>query len=342
MPAAWLALVVLVGGSLFFRIVPDAFVACPETLFELWFYRIDQRIKAESRRPQVIVEGTSRLMPIRRVPIGPRNWKTEDQMINLSMGGNTFWHMLALHRRNPRLTERTEFAVIDLVPFQLAVNDNFTESDRLFLRESTVREKLRIHDPILRLKALADFVLPVWSERYSAASWWRALRRLGATPAQRYEILRSIPDIRLEESRQLTAAVDVAEGDDDKHRAIVAFLLYNLPTLSKVQRGALADLTASFPDSCWVLLTRAPHRRDFADSVSDESDRAKEKLLRKAAESVTSDHVFLLWMDDASAPGWTESDYSGDGFHFSNQGAKKMQVYLGETYRKLAAAHRRP
>jgi len=339
--SAALAALFLAGiGRLFFLMYPDAFDAYPETQNEYNFYKVDLRCKAATPDAQLVVQGTSRLLhlKLRDVPIFTRRWHTRDRMANISQPLNTFWHMNAIQRRNPGILDAAELWVIDLVPAQFYISYGFTEKDTLFLRESTLDEKLRIHYPGRRMRALVDMVVPLWSHHHTIANWCRALRGLNATPQQRLETLLAIDEHALPDIAGERQEVELSPHDVRRMFAAVGYPA-DAP-IAETQQAAFAELMARRPQGVKLLLVHFPLREDFVEAIRTDGDANTKLRMRELIEPYASDDAHLDWFDTPKEMSITDDDLGPDGFHPSLLRMGTIGKYIAHQYRTLVPVER--
>lgn len=334
--AAWLALALFLGARVFFLVFPSAFIAYPELLRESTFYSIDQQCAMREPEPQIVIQGTSRLMPVQFVPIETNRWHTQDKVLNLSDLGNTFWHMAALMRRHPHLLDHADLQVIDLIPFQLTINSSFTEADALFLRESTLTEKWLVRDPARRLRAFADVIVPAWSQRHTAANWYRALSEWPRTESERLDLIRRVPSYKFNDLQRITDQLNQYPNDPDKQRVVIAEALYSEGAPSEIQVHALAELIKNRPPHGYLLFTRPPFRADFDRIVRERPALVEsERRLHDLAIASAGDRTLVRWYETPEELSLVDQDYTGDGAHFTPSGIAALQLYFAQIYREL-------
>ncbi len=304
-----------------FFVIADAFIAYPEAAFEQLFYATDLRCRMTAGAPQVMLQGTSRLVFMEDVPIDDRLRRADGGMMNVSIAGNTFWHMMALRRRNPELFARSELTVIDLLPMELYIGRNFNEDSALFFRESSIEEKVRIGSPFVRARALADVVVPAWSRRYRAETWWNALTHVRDTDSERLEAVVRVPADHFPEVVDWGNELDSVGQDQLDPLRLIARVVNPQGRLSRVQLHALRELVATTPAAGTLSLVHLPYRPDL-DSVFDESPDSRARLseFRDIVESVGGPRVIVRWYDSMEQFGLTEADYGADGLHLRRQG----------------------
>jgi len=332
-PAAALGVLLFALMRVFFLVFPNAFIAYPETQVEYNLYKQDLRCKAQPPVAQVIIQGTSRLELIQKLPLFEKRWHTKDRMANLSQPLNTFWHMNLLHRRNPGLLNSTEFWIIDVLPVQTRVSLGFNEHDTLFLRESTVAEKLRIRDTADRVRALADVVLPLWSQHHNPANWVRALWTLGASAQERLDTLMAIDGKRLPDITGARSAFP--QEDMELVKEIFARFLYtpDRPD-SEVQFAAYRELLARRPPSTQLWFIHPPYRTDFARFLDDAATQTSIRDMRQFIEGAAADSIHVEWLDTPDELGFASEDFAPDGVHASFSGIGKLEKYFAQRYRK--------
>jgi hypothetical protein len=330
---AILAVVLVTIGRFFFLAAPDAFEPYPETQSEYNFYKIDLQCKAQAREAQIVVQGTSRLVLLNDVPLFLKRWHTKDRVLNVSQPLNTFWHMNLLHRRNPGLLDKAELWVIDVVPLQTRVALGFEESDALFLRESTLAERLRVHGIFNRARATADFAFPLWSHHHAVVNWYRALRTLGATPQDRLRILESIDENRLPDITGERVGIDLAPNALRNMFAFVAYPPQSQP--SQVQLNAFDELMARRRTDTHLLFIHFPFRDDFGKNIEDLGGMASKKRMREFIQQKSSDRIHAEWYEAPSEMRFVDEDFSPDGFHLTLSGMDKIEKHLARRYREF-------
>lgn len=123
--------------------------------------------------PTVVLMGTSRLLDVCAQCLARELSLQRDKVTNFSHLGNSFWRNLALVRRNPELVASARVVYIDVSPFQF--NNEDICSDEQFLRHATIDERFAVAQPSQRVIALADRVVPLWSERRTVPEWLSAM-----------------------------------------------------------------------------------------------------------------------------------------------------------------------
>lgn len=333
-PAAILAVALFMLGRLVFVLWPDAFTPYPETQAEYNFYKLDLKCKAAQPEAQLVVQGTSRSVNLQEVPVFEKRWHTRDRMLNISQPLNTYWNMNLLHRRNPGLLDKADFWVMDVVPVQLYFNYGFTEREPLFLRESTLDERLRVTSSLNRMWALAEMVVPLQSHHHSVANWLRAASTLRATPQARLDALLAInaqrlPDIQGEQK-------GVVQLNPTQIQDVFADISYPSPAIaSAVQVAAFHELLARRPAKAEALFVHFPMRPEFRELLRRKDALPTRDALRAFLQQATSDHVHLDWFNEQDEMGLADSDYSPDGFHPSLKGMNTVAKYIAKRYRQL-------
>ncbi len=331
-PAAWLALALLALGRIFFLALPDAFIAYPETQAEYNFYKQDLRCQAMQPEAQIIIQGTSRLELLQKLPLFEKRWHTKDRIVNVSQPLNTFWHMNLLLRRNPGLLNATELWIMDVLPAQARVAWGFNEHDALFLRESTLIEKLRIRSAIHRMQALSDLILPLWSHHHSAANWARALRGLTATPQQQLDAILAIDGNRLPD---ITGARTAFPEDPRLVRKMFAEVLYTPEQPeSQVQRVAFRELLSRRPPDTHALLIHLPYREDFATMLVEMGCISSKDEMRRFVEQADGPGVHVEWLENPDTLEFIDDDFAPDGIHATFSGIKKIEKHFAQRYRE--------
>ncbi len=330
--AAALALLLFGLGRVFFLAYPDAFIAYPETQAEYNFYKQDLRCKAMQPVAQVVIQGTSRLELVQKIPLFEKRWHTKDRMLNVSQPLNTFWHMNLLHRRNPGLLNSAELWIMDVLPAQMRVAWGFNERDALFLRESTLAEKLRVRGAAHRAQALTDGLLPVWSQHHSVANWGRALLTLNASPQERLDTLTAIDGNRLPD---ITGARSAIPTDPQVVKKMFAEVLYTPGRpISRIQIEAFHEILARRPPSTHLLLIHPPFRGDFGVMVDQMGGTDSKDEMRRFIESAGGAGVHVEWLESPGDLDFTDEDFAPDGIHGSFSGIKKYEKHFARRYRE--------
>ncbi len=341
--SAVLAVLLFAAGRVFFVAYPDAFIAYPETQSEYNFYKLDLQCKAAPREAQIVVQGTSRLVLLNSVPLLPKRWHTRDRVINVSQPLNTFWHMNLLHRRNPGLLDVAELWVIDVVPLQTRVALGFEERDALFLRESTLAERLRVRGVANRARALADFAFPFWSHHHAAANWYRALGTFRAPPQDLLGALSIIDENRLPDITGARAGIRLEPG---ALRNMFAFVVYPPKSqLSQVQVEAFHELLARRPAETHLFFIHFPFRDGFGENIARLGGTGSKERMREFIEGVTSDRIHAEWYEAPRDLGFVDEDFAADEFHLSFSGIAKVEKHIAQRYREwlpLAAEEASP
>lgn len=304
----------------------EAFFLIPENDFDKLYLMNETRYRlGEQRSPGVVVMGTSRLGILQPERLAAQTGVDPSEVANYSLAGNGFWRSLAFFRRNPAILERAKVVVIDLLPYQLYRGKLFTEEDELFLRLATLDERLTVERPLTRVKALADLVVPAWSERHNPDGWRQGLTLLSLTPEERCH--------RFREAVERSAPLDLRH---EAHEAPVAATpelgrgYAPAPAISAVQLKALNDLRALIPRDCLLLLSWLPVREDFVAALtSDREMKASYETFRAVMTALSLDGVYVDWLDNAGGRLMPRSDFT-DVVHFTEEGAAKVDGFLAE------------
>ncbi len=319
-----------------FFVIPGAFETYPEASFELEFYRMDLRCRTAPQSPRIVLHGTSRLGSIGSIPTGEANPTSGQELMNASIAGQSFWHIAALRRRHRDLFAQSDLAVLDVAPMQAYLGRNFDESSALFFRESTLREKLLIHDPFLRAKALADTIVPAWSRRYRPITWWNALTHLDASDADRLQTLLAQSGDHFPEVEELVNDLKQAGNDIEKIMEIVATIDFPPGALSEVQLHALREIVDSTPPDGYTVLFYPTFNDAFTALIQATPLRVeRERSFKSIVESVARPNVLVYWMEIPRGQGLENADFAFDGAHFARTGVDKIRNGLGLLYQEL-------
>ncbi len=324
------------AARLFFAFQPDFFNATPESATEYYFYTNDLALKVDKPEAQIVVQGTSRSMAIDLIPIGARRWHTRDRLYNVSRPLNTWWQMAAILRRNPDLLRHADLWLIDVLPFQARWGHGLRPTDRLFLRESTLREKWLVDSPLDRLLVLFDAVVPAWSNSHTVANWWRATKLARSDDAARLEHLLSGGYRERYADREELNIMEQMIADPDEARRSFVSILYDEKKTSRVQLDALRSLLDARPAQTHLLFFHGPFNAEFAAIATEERlERGREEMSRMIGP-LLSDHVHMIWMQSAAESGLSEDDFHLDGVHLNETGMAKATRSLAQWYRSVA------
>ncbi len=318
--AVWVVVLVRLGlwwGS-------EAFFLIPENDFDKLYLMNETHYRlGEQPSPGLIVMGTSRLGILQPERLAAQAGIASSEVANYSLAGNGFWRSLAFFRRNPEILRHARVVVIDLLPYQLYRGKLFTEEDELFLRLATLDERLTIERPVGKAKALADLLVPAWSERHNPDGWRQGLALLSATPEERY--------------RRFRAAVERSAPLDLRQEAHEAPVAANpelgrgyapTPEVSLVQLKALRDLRELMPGDCLLLLPWLPVREDFAAALATDAEmKASYETFRAIMTAVKLPGVRVDWWDNSGGRLMPQSDFT-DVVHYTEQGAAKVDEFL--------------
>lgn len=307
----------------------DALITVPESQIHDLYVNNEALLHLNtSKPPKIILIGTSRLGVVNGECLAPYVGGIEaDDVMNYSLAANTPWRTLTFFRRNPDVLAETDHVVIDLLPFQLSVSPMFDEEDELFLRLATVQERMRVREPALRAKAMADLVFPMWSERHTVSGWKFGLAQLPRSREERFTAaIEAMKQANLVRARQadtleMEPGAATAEG-------------YTPPTVvSQVQVEALRELAELLPADCTLHLVWLPVRDDFAAWLEDDAE-ARERLraFRALIERAGAARVRVQWHEDANALGYVESDFM-DVVHYTDAGRDKVCALLAADLR---------
>lgn len=320
----------------FFFVFPEAFTAYPESLPEYSFYSTDLLGKLEGPSAQILLMGTSRMQFLGNPEIDPAYRREGGYSINISLPGNTFWHMAIMRRRNPTMWDKADLVVSDIGAMQILPGRNFDESAPFFLRESTLAERWLVYKPTDRLRALADWAVPLWSRRYTPDTWWKALTHLNATDAERLTALTKANWLEFPEYKEWIEEGEEIKRNPERARELLLELDYPVAPYSRVQEHALRELAANPPPNGVLLLVHPPHRNDLQQTLeTSETRKQLQPMLRELVEPLQSDRVVLRWYSRAAEFDLVDEDFADDGLHFTRGGVLRFQRFIDEEYRKF-------
>lgn len=312
----------------------------PDTvLFTAEEYNFKTQIARELRyreggkpNPKVVILGSSRL------DLVPDDWWPEyfgvadSDVVAVSRAGPTFWHNLSFLRRNPEILSEARVVVLDILPYQLYRGRAFTEEGELFLKHSTLAERMRVSDPLDRAKAVLDLAVPVWSERHSVHVWKDAIQSTLAGKSSLYASLQE--EVRIHEQINRDRGV---EAGLQAFRRLMLFLYTPPAVVSKVQEQALLDLCELMPPDCRILFTWLPVHRRYENLIStNEVARESDRVFRDTMQALNHPNASVIWYEDMRAMGLTRADFT-DGVHYTESGLRKVCALLAQDVRKELA-----
>lgn len=320
-PPFCVALTILALIRAIFIFHPDPLYPLATTTDERFSNIWEQVYRKTMREPKVLIIGSSRLQTMPLARFAANLDLAREEASNLSRPANTFIGIQKFIQRNPEALNHCQLLIIDLLPMQLYKSKYFTQKEPSFFRNADFQEKRSISDPSTRLRALADTIFPFHSLRYTAHQW-----RIGLT--------HTIDQKDTWNRSQLEDDVAERTGDAENWGArerIQKVLNNEFPKtdILKIQTRALEKIFEAMPQNTNVLLVRPPYRADVEQIIQTNPQfRDSNNHFRAYIESLTHDNLHIHWMETPNAHGFTDTDYTEDGAHFSPQGRKKFTDQL--------------
>ena len=323
---AWLALGLFAAVRLVLLCSSDAFLPIPESELQQLYVTNELRYRAEdSPHPRIIVAGTSRLGILPADGIARSVGCEPDDVANYALSGNTFWRTLVFFRRNPGILRDADVVVFDLLPFQLHQSELTAGADELVLRMATLDERLRLPAWKDRGAALADVVIPLWSERHSAAGWFSGFRLLDADAQQRF-------DGFVQLAHEARAYREELRTERPRSIDLDAAMEYYAPAsaMSPLEVHAVQDLIDVIPDTCTLLFVWLPVYPPFAGRLEQTPpEQSCYEAFKSFMLEVEHPRVKVLWASNAEVSAanpeaaFTEDDFT-DIVHYTDSGIGKV------------------
>ncbi len=280
--------------------------------------------------PKVVVLGTSRLDTAPFTELPAKLGIKRDEFINLSQAGNTFWMNAAFLRRNPGLLRDARVVIMDLLPYQIRHHVwIFPENDEMFLKFSTLGERLRVSDPEKRIAALTDWVLLTGSETRQPRGWRQGLAYSIRPPEEFEEALR----LRVTHT-QLEARKQGERREIEKLQLYLSTLYFPGTPVAANQFTALNSLAGLVPEDCRIIFVMFPISEQLLGYfLEDEARSAAFSEFKELVGRMERPNVSVLWDLEPSSNAFDGEDYL-DGIHFTATGFEKAEEALAEAVRK--------
>lgn len=274
--------------------------------------------------PEVVVLGTSRLLDLEPDALAVHG--VGGPIALLPQPGNTFYDAELLLARNPGLVAQCELLVVDLVPTMLRVDPWAME--RKFLRFASVADRAAVPGPGA-LRALADWLFPLVSERHSAAQWIEGISLWWRPPAERLRIV--------EQRWRSTIAFNRRQSALRRRQSGIEYNPYTLEFVAPAGEGgrwhprqleALDRSLAALPERCRPVFVFLPFRASLQRAIEREPARLERwREFRALGQTLAARGARVSWNEDAAALGLRDEDYV-DGIHFTPRGNAKLARLL--------------
>lgn len=275
--------------------------------------------QAAQREPSVLLMGTSRMVDISESCVERALGLPRGAVRNASQLSPSFWRNAALLRRNPDLLRGVRVVAIDVLPLHFFGEEMV--GDEVFLRHASLPERARVRELLPRIRAVADFALPVWSERRSVLEWARAARALSEDPAARRDALREEVALRKEVIWKLGTIMNYRPGDEIN---IVDYLAPDAPA-SRIALRALDELLDALPEDAVVVLATLPEIGEVKRRLEEVPEvMAVDRRFREQLAAIDDPRIRIVYNDRAGPLGLRQRDYEKDGVHFSPRGVGKL------------------
>ena len=329
--AGWLALGLFLVVRILLEIRPVHVLNYSEDDGYTAFTERELRVRLGGQvHPKVVVLGTSRLDTAPFTGMPAKLGIERNDFINLSQAGNTFWLNAAFLRRNPDLLRDARVVIMDLLPYQLRHHVwIFPEDDEMFLRFSTLGERLRVLDPGKRFAALTDWVLLTGAEPRQPIGWRRGLGYSFDSPEKYEEMLRQrVSNAQMEARRQ-------GERREIEELKLYLSTLYFPGTPVAVnQLAALNNLAGLVPEDCRIIFVMFPISEQLLGYfLADEARSAAFIEFKELVGQMERPNVSVLWELEPASEAFDADDYL-DGIHFTASGYEKAEEALVEAVRK--------
>lgn len=290
----------------------------------------------EQSTPKILILGTSRLIPAKTDDIAEYAGISNNDILNLSIPGNSFFYMDAFLRRNPQILTKLDVLVIDVLPYQLMHSANYDESKREVLVYTSLAQRCRIASPYAKLQALTDFLVPAWSRSQTPKQWRTGYHRLAMSPQEISVDIQQRPVSEFPQWQIMAATIKKLKARKVGMRRFNTIIFFGQLDPAQNQIVALQHLIESVPQNCTVLVLRLPVS-DTTNQIIRGSQPFQESsaILQRVLRDINDPQLDLRWFDTAEEFGLTEEDYSNDGIHFSEQGMKIVARNIGDIYREL-------
>lgn len=332
--AAGLAVALFALARLALYLGSEVFLFVPESNAQRLYLNNEASYRISGNpRPEVLIMGTSRLGILPHTELSGELGLKRDKLANFSLAGNSFWRTLTLLRRNPELLADAKTIVIDLLPFELYVSKLASEDDNLFLRLAIFEERMLVHDPVDRARALADVATAAWSDTHNPSAWlWGASFLALSEPDRNRRYLDAAK--RKETPFDLRPDVSslVGAGGQMHGRGYAP-----RPVVSDVQVHSLYALSELLPRDCVLVLIWLPVRPDFAEALRHDPEmRESFQVFQETLESIQLPNVRTVWPKSIEEEAFA-SDQFRDVVHYSPEGIRRVSTVLANAIREAQA-----
>ena len=289
---------------------------------------ISEQTRTEA--PQILIMGTSRLMPLRLPRMEERLGLPPGSSLNLSSPGADFFYLETVLRRNPALLTNASALVIDLLPLQAADSHNFDERGEFFLRYATLGQRLASDSLPSKAVGVADLIIPARSHAQSPHQWRTVIQELNLPTEERLDRISTIPMKELSDWAETTRHVMEARNEGNGFTTIID-LFFPERGLIANQVNALDRIIESLPDSCQLILVWLPFREDARDHVAQSPAKTRtQNEFRGMLEGISDPQVSLHWFERPEDMGLRPEFYAADGAHFTLFGMPRVSKRLAE------------
>lgn len=317
--AVFIALAVCVVARIVIGVVAHHGLAWPASLPAKTDSMRESRYQVYGpKSPSILLMGTSRLVDVSAQCLAKELLLRRDAVSNFSHLGNSPWRNLALVRRNPELVASARVAYMDVSPFQF--NNEDICLDEQFLRHASFAERMTIDTPSKRAVALADLVVPIWSERRTVAEWWNAISFMTMPAQMRSDVLiREVDDVK----RLLWTQIGVNSPE------AMAENIASTGPITELNKMAISQLIDSFPADCTIVLVHIPTFGEMGALMFGTPERrAAWEALRAYLNQIAAENrpqkVVVLWPESPAEMGLSASDFLADNTHFNDIGSTTL------------------
>jgi len=283
--------------------------------------------------PKLALFGSSRSVEVQTDALATASGLTEKEVVNLSRPGNDFFFIKAVIERNPEWFSELDMILIDILPYQIMVGENFTESGAYFLRNASLDQKLHARTSRYRLKAILDLIVPAWSKSQHPFLWKMGIERLGMSDGETRESIESRPlrDIANRKSLQDEISKSRREGRIMHH---MAYIIFTRSIISYSQISSLHEIRALLPDSCEIALVSLPMDANIHAFIDENPVlRESNEALEKAMSELPSSDFGQYWYPHPEDLDLSQDDYVHDGLHFEPKGTSLVTEEFGTIYK---------
>jgi len=285
--------------------------------------------------PKVALFGTSRMMHIPANGFAHAAGLNPEDVINFSRPSADFFFINGLVRKNPAFFENMDAVLIDILPYQVMVNANFSEGGPYFHRLGSFRQKMSMKNYFDRATGLLDPVIPAWSRSQAPPEWLQGFGRISASDD---EILDALKEYDVTEVKNRARLADRISGAAKRDSLVnlMTYLYFPETNTSPVQIEALRELRDLLPERCKIVLVWMPTSPEAEELVNrrprfTDSKKAMETILEGFDEP---DYTQIKFVTPEEF-GIDESHFAPDGFHFKPIHNPLIGKLLGELYNEL-------